>query len=168
MAKYAEHEVTPFTGEVPAPTSYRVPTGKLGRQNQIAAQLLGIGYTEQEVAETTGLPITHLKVLLKSRLFRVEMDKARDRFIRANAKEVRDKVYGRAPHAVDVMEEIMDDPKHKDRLAAAKEFVGRVVPLKQEGGGKEPVVVINITPETLKAHETILAEYEVLDAGDSN
>lgn len=165
----SKRSIAPFTGESPAPTTYQVPAKGLGRQNRIAAQLLGIGYSVDEVAQDTGLAVTHLRVLLKSHLFRIEMDKARDRFIKAHANLVREQIYAKAPHAVDVMEEIMDDPKHKDRLGAAKEFVGRVVPLKQEGGRQEPVVVINITGDQLKAHEAVIAEFErVEDAGDND
>jgi len=160
--------VTPFTGEsstLPA-ASHPAPTRGLGRQNKLAAQLLGLGYSVEEVAADTGLELTHLKVLMRSRLFQTEMERARERWVSAHATMAKEQIWAKAPQAVGVVGEIMDDPKHKDRLNAAKTILDRVVPVKTDSRS-EPTVVINITAEKLAALDTVLAEYTEIEV-DSN
>lgn len=172
MARYKESDVTPFTGLPAQPaTLTRLPTSDrpLGRQNRIAAQLLGLGYPVEEVATDTGLSVPHLKVLLRSRLFQVEMARCRERFVANAAKEIREKVYAKGDKALAAIDDMLDDPHHKDRLGAAREILGRIMPLKTEGSRAEPTVVINISSEKMASIETTLAEIEeaVIEHGTS-
>lgn len=172
MAQYRETDLepTPFTGDVPVPTGVSLPRpGKpMGRINRVAAQLLGLGYSVEEVSRDTNLPVTHLKVLLRSRLFQTEMDRARERFITSAAADIRTRIYDKAPAAFAAVSDIIDNPSHPQRLAAAKEVLDRVVPRAADGSRAEPTIVINISEAKLASVNATLAEYETLNEGDSS
>jgi hypothetical protein len=142
----------------------KVPDKTLSRQTKIAAQLLGLGYSVEEVAEDTGMAVPRLKVLLRSRLFRTEMDKAGERFIKAEAAYAKERFHAKTPHMMDIVEEMADSPKTPaaTRHAIARDYYGRVVPPKQEARQEAPVVVINITEADAHNIDATLAEYKDL------
>ncbi len=139
----------------------------MGRKTKLAASLLGIGYSVEEVSEQLGLERSYLMVLKRSRMFNIEMDKARNRFVKAEAANAKDKIWARGSDAVDVCDEVMSNPAEKGatRVAAAREFLGRIVPMKEGADAATPTIIINIGVEELKGIANALQEATELEPG---
>ena len=155
-----------FTGDSKqTASSHRLPARSLGRKTKLAAQLLGLGYAIDEVADQLGMERSHLLVLRRSRLFQTEMAKAQERFLKREAQEVKEKIWKLAPDAVSTVEEVMGNEKEKGatRLLGAKMVLDRVVPLSREGTADTPKVVINIGTDKAVNIQNALAEDEEME-----
>lgn len=157
-----------FTGSSPVPVTKELPSKALSRNARMAAQMLGLGYSVEETATDTGLSVTHLKVLKRSRLFQVEMDKATDKFIKNHADIAKERFFAKTPQMMEMVEGMAEDPKTPaaTRHAIARDYYNRVVPPKGEGGQQTPTIVINISDSEHKNIEATLVEFKDLGGED--
>jgi len=146
-------------------SSHRTPVKRLSNKGKLAAQLIAIGYEIAEVAEWVGLTPDHLAVMVKSNLFKLEIEKARDKFVSAHAKDLETRLHANGPKAIETMVGLMDcGESPATQFNAAKWVAERVLPKTQESSG--PRIQIIIGDGAVRQVEAVDAEYELIE-GDS-
>jgi hypothetical protein len=132
----------------------------LGKQSRMAIQLLACGYDDDEVAKTVGMDLGRLKVLKRSPMFRLEVTKAEKLWLDNHGKQVRDMMRQHNKRAVETVAEVMNDVEQPGttRVQAARVFLDREVPLKEDRGAAAPQIIININPGDEAHIESVLTE----------
>lgn len=133
----------------------------------MAAKLLALGYTAKEVAEDIDYPVERIKVLMRSTMFKLEIEKQKKRQLDDVQAHLTTRMKERADKTLDNIEEMADSPGvSATRLNANKIILDRILP--HEENVREPVqqIVVNISSADVKHWEDTLAEdaeYEVVE-----
>lgn len=99
-------------------------------KQRLIADMLASGATVREVAKKTHVQPSYIEILLKGSLFSLEVDRARERYVKSKLNAFAKKVAEELETNVEVAKSIRDNAQAKDcdRLRAIEILTDRIVP----------------------------------------
>lgn len=137
-----------------------IPT-TLNNRQIMCALLDASGYKAKDISEKLGMHTTTIAVLRQSPLYKLQVDRLRREILEHGTMEVAERINREAPKSVETMVELRDnydgETPHAVRLAAAKEFVDRVVP-KVNKTVEDKTINISFTQPEMMLIASVMAE----------